>query len=226
MSDAEKFEDFLRAMSRGPWSAPDHARGRVAAALRRLAHRNVAYHLPDDDPAWGALADRLEALLDGADPDPATSRYEPSEVRNIDRPVVRPNSRGTHPLVGTANPVAPPLDLSLTEDGVAADTVYDARHEGLPGFVQGGFIAAAFDLILGQAVARAGGRGVTGGLSVKYLVTTPIGVPLRYESWAERTEGRKTWAKAKLIRVSDGVVTAEAEGIFIAPKQALYSTEL
>lgn len=213
-------------MSRGPWSEPGHARARVATALRRLSHRSVAYQRPDDDPSWGELADRLEALLDRPDPDPATSRYEPDEIRNIERPVVRPNSRGTHPLIGTANPVAPPLDLSLIENGVAADAVYDARHEGLPGFVQGGFIAAAFDLILGQAVARAGGRGVTGGLSVKYLVTTPLGVPLRYEAWAERTEGRKTWARAELIRVSDGVVTAEAEGIFIAPKQALYSTEL
>ena len=64
--------------------------------------------------------------------------------------------------------------------------------------------------------------GVTGTLSVRYLGLTPIDTPLRYEAWLDRSEGRKTFVKARL-RTSPPAdsteasrVTAEAEGIFIS----------
>ena len=53
---------------------------------------------------------------------------------------------------------------------------------------------------------------------------TPIGVPMRYEAWLDRTEGRKTFVKAHLRTnpaspsAAESRVTAEAEGIFIAAR--------
>jgi acyl-coenzyme A thioesterase PaaI-like protein len=217
----ETFDEFFDAVTGGSWSDPEDPHRRVADALRRLTHRSVVYRA-DPQHEWTALAERLEALLDGPDPDVTASRYDPADFYDIEHKRVRPNSRGTHPLMGVANAVSPPLLVGFDDEGVHANVTYDARHEGLYGFVQGGFIAAAFDLLLGQAIARRGGRGVTASLNVNYRVPTPIGEPLQYRAQFERLDGRKAYAHAQLIKRVDGTVTAEADGLFVAPRLPLY----
>lgn len=221
MPERETFDQFFDAVTGGSWGDPGDPHRRVADALRRLTHRSVVQQ-GDRGDEWSTLADQLEALLDGPDPDAKTSRYHPDDIFDVQHQRVRPNSRGTHPLMGVANAVSPPLLVGFDDDTVYADVVYDARHEGLYGFVQGGFIAAAFDLLLGQAVSRGGGRGVTASLKVDYRVPTPIGEPLQYRAISERIDGRKAYSRARLIRLGDGVVTAEAEGLFVSPRQPLY----
>ncbi|MEO5843149.1 MAG: PaaI family thioesterase [Acidimicrobiales bacterium] len=222
MPEQETFEQFFDAVLSGPWADPADPHRRVADALRRLSHRSVVHRPQRDQGELAVLADRLEALLDGPDPDAATSRYDPADMYDVQTHRVRPNSRGTHPLMGLANAVSPPLLVGFDDDGVYADVVYDARHEGLYGFVQGGFIAAAFDLMIGQAVASRGGRGVTASLHVSYRVPTPIGQPLQYRAQFVRIDGRKAYSKAQLVRLADEVVTAEADGLFVTPRQPLY----
>lgn len=117
--------------------------------------------------------------------------------------------------------MAPPLLLRRDGDRAFGSVTYDLRFEGLPGLVQGGFIAAAFDLILGQAVALAGLGGMTGSLSVRYVSPTPLYEALEYRSWFDRTEGRKTYARGELVVVATGRACAEAEGVFILPKGGL-----
>jgi acyl-coenzyme A thioesterase PaaI-like protein len=220
--EQETFEQFFDAVTGGSWADPDDPHRRVADALRRLSHRSVV-HQPDRDlDELAVLADRLEALLDGPDPDTATSRYDPADMYDVQTHRVRPNSRGTHPLMGLANSVSPPLLVGFDDEGVFADVIYDARHEGLYGFVQGGFIAAAFDLMIGQAVASRGGRGVTASLTVAFRVPTPIGQPLQYRAQFARIDGRKAYARGQLVRLADDVVTAEADGLFVTPRQPLY----
>ena len=222
MAERETFDDFLNAVTGGTWADPTDPHRRVADALRRLSHRSVVYQPGRGVDEWTTLAERLEDLLEGADPEVTASRYDPADYFDAVADRVRPNSRGTHPLMGVANAISPPLLVGVDDDWVYADVIYDARHEGLFGFVQGGFIAAAFDLMLGQAVARRGGRGVTAKLTVNFRLPTPIGQPLQYRAQHERVDGRKSYGRAQLIRRADGVVTAEAEGLFVAPRQPLY----
>ena len=61
---------------------------------------------------------------------------------------------------------------------------------------------------------------MTGSLAVRYVSPTPLYVPLRYESWLDRGEGRKTFAKGELVVVDTGLVCAQGEAVFIAPKGA------
>ncbi|HUP74314.1 MAG TPA: PaaI family thioesterase [Acidimicrobiales bacterium] len=222
MAEQETFEQFFDAVTGGTWADPADPHRRVADALRRLSHRSVV-HQPNRDPfELAVLADRLEALLEGPEPEAAASRYDPTDMYDVQTQRVRPNSRGTHPLMGLANAVSPPLLVGFDDDGVFADVVYDARHEGLYGYVQGGFIAAAFDLMAGQAVARVGGRGVTASLAVSYRVPTPIGEPLQYRAQLVRFDGRKAYSRSQLVRLADDLVTAEADALFVTPRQPLY----
>ena len=222
MPEQETFEQFFDAVTGGSWADPGDPQRRVADALRRLTHRSVV-HQPDRDPdELITLAERLEALLDGPDPGASTSRYDPADMYDVQTHRVRPNSRGTHPLMGVANAVSPPLLVGFDDDGVFADVLYDARHEGLYGFVQGGFIAAAFDVMLGQAVARVGGRGVTASLTVTYRVPTPIGQPLQCRGQFVRADGRKAYSRGQLVRLADEMIMAEADALFVTPRQPLY----
>jgi acyl-coenzyme A thioesterase PaaI-like protein len=210
-------EEFFRSVSTGPWADPSDPGHRVGAALRRLAVQALAG--TPDDATLTSLADQLELISPPGSRLAVGSRYRDEDHPPADGSrVVRPNGNGTHPIVGPRNPVAPPLVLRHDGDVVYADVTYDVRFEGLPGLVQGGYIAAAFDIVVGQGVALSGQGGVTGSLSVRYLAPTPLGVPLRYEGRLDRVDGRKVFGTARLVRTDDETVCAQSEGVFISPR--------
>lgn len=118
------------------------------------------------------------------------------------------------PIIGLANPVAPPLSAQLVDDHVEATAVFGTAYEGPPASVHGGMIAAAFDEVLGMAQSMTGHGGMTGTLTIKYRSPTPLRREVQFRGWVERVEGRKIFAKGTL---HDGeTLCAEAEGIFIS----------
>jgi acyl-coenzyme A thioesterase PaaI-like protein len=205
----------MRQLAEGAWSDLAHPARRAGDELRRLVRYVLAGNL--DDAALGELAVQLAAIGGEA---PTGSRYglghgmSPADVANL-----RPNLNGTHPLAGPVNAIAPPIRIQPAGERALGDVTYDARFEGMPGLVQGGFIAAGFDLMLGQAVLLSGTGGPTGTLTVRYRAPTPLDSPLRYETWTERIEGRRIHVSGTLTDLATGIVTAEAEGIFISPRR-------
>ena len=119
------------------------------------------------------------------------------------------------PLIGLANPLAPPLTIGRTGDKSAAATVtFGSAYEGPPGSVHGGFVAAAFDEVLGYVQSLSGAPGMTGTLTVKYLRPTPLHQQLLFEATLTGVEGRKILTEATVK--ADDQVTAEARAIFIS----------
>jgi acyl-coenzyme A thioesterase PaaI-like protein len=120
-------------------------------------------------------------------------------------------------ITGRSNPLAPPLHLAMGEDGVTlGHAVYTAAYEGPQGCLHGGFVAAAFDDLMGFAQMASGHAGYTGTLTVKMLRPTPLFRRIDYEAWFDRREGRKIFVSA---RSRDGdTQLAEAQIVFIAPK--------
>jgi acyl-coenzyme A thioesterase PaaI-like protein len=222
LREGEQPEDpvaFFESIAKGPWADPEAAGHRAARAMVEISRQL----LDERTSATGVetIAAQLEAVLA-----PLQRRARPTRYRSEDLPgvrKVRPNATGQHPIAGPANPIAPPIALRREGARAFGEVTYDLRFEGLPGLVQGGFIAAAFDLLLGQAVALAGAGGMTGALSVRYRSPTPLYEPLRYESWLDRVDGRKTFARASLIVVESGQLCAEADGVFIAPRHGVAS---
>ena len=121
------------------------------------------------------------------------------------------------PLIGLANPLAPPLVVGRKDDRHAHATgIFGSAYEGPPGNVHGGFVAAAFDEVLGFVQSLSGKPGMTGRLTVHYRSPTPLHTPLLFEATLERVEGRKIFTSARLE--ANGVLCAEAEGLFISFK--------
>lgn len=120
------------------------------------------------------------------------------------------------PISGQANPLAPPLRLWRDGDITRATAVYGAAYAGPPDTVHGGWVAAAFDELVGVAQAASGIAGVTGTLTVKMRRRTPLRTTIHYEGGVDRREGRKifVWGRSS----ADGEVTAEAEAIMISPR--------
>ncbi len=113
-----------------------------------------------------------------------------------------------------ANPFAPPIRLAVVNNKVLGQANFGATFEGAPGTVHGGFVAAAFDQVLFMAQSLTGIPAMTATLTVRYRMPTPLFTDLVFEGVVERVEGRKIFTRETAS--ANGVLTAEAEGLFIA----------
>ncbi len=188
------------------WIRATHAVGgapvRAAEALRGLNRAVVGSTAPDDVlDAVAAEVERLAAMLA---PYARESRYEQAE---------RISGSGTfanHPMIGPANPCAPPIVLRRDDDGLVGDVRFGTPQEGPPGCVYGGYLAAGFDAILLMTAGAAGIGGPTRSLSVRYRKPTPLQAPLRYVGQVGEVSERSTHVRGALVG-EDGTVYVEGE---------------
>jgi acyl-coenzyme A thioesterase PaaI-like protein len=118
------------------------------------------------------------------------------------------------PLIGLSNPMAPPISLEFDGHVVRGRVTFGVAYEGPPGHVHGGFIAAAFDEVLGFAQSTTGHPGMTGTLTIRYRRPTPLNQGLRFAARVLRVEGRKIFTDGQLY--AGDLLTAEAEGLFLS----------
>jgi acyl-coenzyme A thioesterase PaaI-like protein len=190
-------------------------REELAQAVRTLMAATVDAVAPpgvlDDATARiAALVKELEAYVPDVGPIPRN--WTPDGTIDRRDPAILANRLPFDMVVGTCNPLAPPITMEAVPPKAVGHTVFTAPFEGAPGCVHGAALAAAFDLVLTAANLVADAAGPTVTLSISYLKPTKIGVPCLFESWVTNTEGRRTYSHGQLVQ--DGVVTVEAEGEF------------
>lgn len=183
---------------------------RVAAATRAVIDGLVATRAPLD--ALERAAAHVEAAAAELGAHPRGRPYEGfAEAANAgDTAALFDHS----PVMGAANPLAPPLEMEVRDGVVRGRVRFGAAYEGPPNTVHGGYLAATFDELLGLAQSLGGDPGMTGLLTVRYRRPTPLGVELRLEGTLDRTDGRKRFTSGRLWAGDE--LTAEAEGLFIA----------
>ncbi|KUI37370.1 thioesterase [Mycobacterium sp. IS-1496] len=119
-------------------------------------------------------------------------------------------------LIGQRNPIAPPLTVHRDADGLVSTEVdLGAAYEGPVGHVHGGVCSLILDHLLGATAHRPSRPAFTGTLQLRYVRPTPLG-PLRAEAWVEHEDGRKTYARGRILCA--GRTTVEAQGVFIRPR--------
>ena len=194
-------------------TSSDSPLNRLAAAARRIGAVAVGQPLPDDEVAQvatelAALADRLEAAA-------------ASERRTRNQPTAEGHPQdifSTSPVIGFANPVAPPVELWAVQghEGwreVRGRVTYGYAYEGPPTCVHGGVIAELFDELLGMSNILVGEGAMTGTLTVRYRRPTPLLAPLHLVARYTGKEGSKVYAWGGIYH--QGELTAEADGVFI-----------
>jgi hypothetical protein len=198
----------------------DDPRRRLAAAIRPVINLNVSAQL--DDAALVEAAEAIEAVAQrlAARAGPRRTRNQPDLARAAQ------DFFPTSPVIGLANPVAPPVRVAVVEgEGgrpeIAGLANFGFAYEGPPTCVHGGVIAELLDEVLGAANIVAEHPAMTGTLTVRYRKPTPLNTDLRVEARFVRVDGRKVYTWGGIY--AGNVLTAEADGIFIevVPTQML-----
>jgi acyl-coenzyme A thioesterase PaaI-like protein len=183
-----------------------------------------------------AIRELIDVAMSVEDADAGTVRDVARDVEQLAFRLGRGRERGPgyhprdhgdylprSPVVGEASPLSPRLDWEIVDDDgrvvVEGRGAFGAPYEGPPGFVHGGWIACAFDEMLGIANIASGHPGMTGRLTVHYRRPTPLFRDLRFRAWVDRVEGRRIMSRARCF---DGdTLTAEADGLFVQPRPEL-----
>jgi len=193
---------------------------RLAAAMRLVIERLITTEAPEDE--LRIAADRLERYAEHL-------QTHPRQFITWGTPEA--STAGTvggffdlSPLMGQANPIAPPLTLWVDGDVVRGTGTFGWAYQGPPGHLHGGFVAATFDEALGLAQSMTGQPGMTGTLTVRYRRPTPLYTELRLEATVQRVEGRKIFTTARLF--AGDTLTAEAEAIFISVSLTAMQTSM
>jgi acyl-coenzyme A thioesterase PaaI-like protein len=184
---------------------------RLATAMRLVIERLVKSDAPEEE--LSAAADGLERYAERLAGHARLTRYEGfAETANAgDTGAFFDQS----PLIGLANPLAPPISIrTIGERQAEGRVTFGSAYEGPPGCVHGGFIAAAFDEVLGFAQSLTGSPGFTGTLTVIYRKPTPLHTELRFEAEVTGQERRKIFTKGRVF--AGDLMTAEADAIFIS----------
>lgn len=117
-------------------------------------------------------------------------------------------------VCGADNPCFGEVRFRREGDRVHAELHLDHRHEGAPGFVHGGVLAAVLDDTLGALLWVLERPAVTARLEVDYRRPAFTGQDHTAEAWCEGTEGRKLHLLA-VVRNAAGEVVAEARSLFV-----------
>jgi acyl-coenzyme A thioesterase PaaI-like protein len=223
-----------RSFSRMRWEAQNAPvegvwaeRRRLAAAMRQVIERLTSSDAPEDE--LRVAADRLEQYAEHLATHPRRKRYvgasesalaDAGGSRSDVRRLLGPGHFDFSPLIGRSNPLAPPIEVREEGGRVHADAVFGSAYEGPPACLHGGYVAAAFDEVLGFAQSLTGNPGMTGRLEVSYRSPTPLHTRLRFEAWVESVVGRKITARCTLH--AGDRLCAEATGLFIAIKPGTF----
>lgn len=188
-------------------SPSDMARIRLAAATRRFMREAFL-----SDASTGVIDDMTSAL-DAAGAALAADRSEAGSSAS------RASFMDRSPFYGAMNPLSMPMEMGSEPEvgefgGVVGRAVFTDLYEGPPGHVHGGFIAAAFDEVLGMAQSLTQRPGMTGRLNVAYRSPTPLGIEIVFRGWVDRVEGRKIFTVGTAH--SGDTLCAEAEGLFLS----------
>lgn len=142
-------------------------------------------------------------------------------VANDDRPRTVSHIHRS-PVTGSYNGAAPPLAIAMIDDDERprseGTVTFSATHEGAPGVVHGGWIAAVLDETLAWAQPLSGVVGFTGTITVRFRAPAPTYTPLHLVGWVDRIEGRKIYVLGTCE--ADGTLVAEAEAVFVSPARS------
>lgn len=186
---------------------------RLASAMRLVIERLVASSAPEDE--LRRAAEQLERYAEHLASHPRLVNFHGyAEAANAGDVAAFFDQS---PLIGLANPLAPPITIRQSGPEQAEGIVrFGSAYEGPPGCVHGGFVAAAFDEVLGFVQSLSGSPGFTGTLTIRYRNPTPLHRELRFRGEIVRKEGRKIFAAGEVH--AGEMLCAEADGIFISAK--------
>jgi acyl-coenzyme A thioesterase PaaI-like protein len=158
-------------------------------------------------------------------PSPDLTRHTPDSLATTPTPAgLTIDERANHCFgCGPANPQGLHLTFTTETTGESITATchlqLDRMHEGPPGHIHGGIVAALLDEAMSKLNRPLNVLAMTRHMEIDYLRPAPLYQPLVLISRHLSREGRKLFHQAELQR-PDGTVLARAKGFFIAINEA------
>ncbi len=121
-------------------------------------------------------------------------------------------------VCGQRNPYGLHLVFRLDQNTIVADFQPREEHQGFPGVIHGGIVAAVLDEALGRTSVLGNNQEwtMTGRLEIRYRRYVPYGPLLRVRATLAEERKRMLQASGVLTLAGDeSVVLAEAQGTFL-----------
>ena len=175
------------------------ARHRLRGATARILDVFVAHEgTPDQLNAWADTAEGYAARLEDSPPETVFWGL---------------GSRGVLSVTGLPAVVDGRPRVADTGDRAEAMVTYGREHEGHPGLVHGGTLAATFDDLFGLFQTFSHPPVVTAELTVRFLAPVRVGSTVRFEAEIVERERRKMRVRGHAS--IDGATCAAAEALFV-----------
>lgn len=127
-------------------------------------------------------------------------------------------------VCGQQNPYGLQMLFRQEDASVVSDFTPREEHQGFPGIIHGGIIAAVLDEALNRTSMLTDHPtwSMTGRLEIRYRRYVPFGHLLRVRATLDMQRGRLVQAQGKLTLAQDeSVVFAEGQGTFMALTPAM-----
>ena len=179
---------------------------RLVGALRRLnaacATRRASAHTTDElAAAVHRIAEQLEAFP-----------LEPIVPAGLEIDSQELHERTLFdPVIGLLSPLAVPVTISREAPGAVGRATFREEHEGPPGCVHGGWLAASFDMVLHAANRFGGHEGPTRRLELRYRRPTRLREEVRFEASLERVSDGAAIVRGSALQAGESTVEAVAE---------------
>jgi acyl-coenzyme A thioesterase PaaI-like protein len=121
-------------------------------------------------------------------------------------------------VCGQRNPYGLHLVFRLDQNSIVADFQPREEHQGFPGIIHGGIVAAVLDEALGRTSLLGDNQEwtMTGRLEIRYRRYVPYGPLLRVRARLDEERKRMLQASGVLTLADDeSVALAEAQGAFL-----------
>jgi acyl-coenzyme A thioesterase PaaI-like protein len=121
-------------------------------------------------------------------------------------------------VCGQRNPFGLHLVFRIDNNTIVAEFQPREEHQGFPGIIHGGIVAAVLDEALGRTslLAKNPEWSMTGRLEIRYRRYVPYGPLLRIRASLETERRRMVQASGKLTLANDeNIILAEADGTFL-----------
>jgi acyl-coenzyme A thioesterase PaaI-like protein len=132
-------------------------------------------------------------------------------------------------VCGQRNPFGLKLLFRVEDDAVVTDFQPREEHQGFPGVIHGGIVAAVLDETLGRTsvLAPRPEWTMTGRLEIRYRRYVPYGPLLRVRASLGQQRRRMIQASGVLTLADDEhIVLAEAQGTFLSLSTGMVDTIL
>jgi acyl-coenzyme A thioesterase PaaI-like protein len=206
----DRIHEMRSVLDEAPGTWP--AKRELADAVRELMHCIAATDAPEAELL--AIAEQVRTSAKRFSGQPIMQN--PPGVAEMSLAGGMEVFRDRSPLVGLANPLAPPAELTADSEAQRVDgrVYFGPAFEGAPGCVHGGFVAALFDEALGMACIFSGKPGMTAWIKISYRKPTPIETPLRLVARMDSIHGRKILNSGEIFAGDE--LVADATGLFIS----------